>query len=295
MKNYKIYLSTLFALLFLGAWSNLANAAACDADGTAAAPMTVAGCDTAPDIYKTMVFEMGLCTTTPTLANRTTACTSVSSIPAGAVITVAKGTDTALPGAFTRPVNASYTHGYVIMAPEFRLTATKTFSSNLSGQSNTAGDTCWTLAGSTRDSNVATAYDGATPTVISATRSTWLADCGTAASAAPAETIIIQDAFGGDTIESGNGDATAQATVNGVTIKAHLTDDTMAANATTSASVTRLVGFVTFAAPVVITDATTTFTASFRTTQGMELDPDGSSNLKKMSSGPFVLSISVNQ
>ena len=292
MKNYKIYLSTLFAFLFLSAWSNLANAAACDADGTAAAPMTVAGCDTAPDIYKTMVFEMGLCTTTPTLANRTTACTSVSSIPAGAVITVAKGTDTALPGDFTRPVNASYTHGYVIMAPEFRLTATKTFSSNLTGQSNTAGDTCWTLAGSTRDSNVATAYDGATPTVIGA-QATWLADCGTAASAAPAETIIIQDAFGGDTIESGNGDATAEATVSGVTIKAHLTGDTMAANATTSASVTRLVGFVTFAAPVVITDATTTFTASFRTTQGMELDPD-SGNLKKMSSGPFVLSISVN-
>ena len=292
MKNYKIYLSNLFALLLLGAWSNLANAAACDADGTAAAPMTVAGCDTAPDIYKTMVFEMGLCTTTPTLANRTTACTSVSSIPAGAVITVAKGTDTALPGAFTRPVNASYTHGYVIMAPEFRLTATKTFSSNLTGQSNTAGDTCWTLAGSTRDSNVATAYDGATPTVIGA-QATWLADCGAAASAAPAETIIIQDAFGGDTIESGSGEATAEATVNGVTIKAHLTDDTMAANATTSASVTRLVGFVTFATPVAITDATTTFTASFRTTQGMELDPD-SGNLKKMSSGPFVLSISVN-
>ena len=294
MKNYKIYISTIFTLLFLGAWSNLANADACDALGTAAAPMTPSGCDTAPDIYKTMVFEMGLCTTTPTLANRTTACTSVSSIPAGAVITVAKGADTALPGAFTRPVNGSYTHGYVIMAPEFRLTATKTFSSDLTGQSNTAGDTCWTLAGSTRDSNVATAYDGATPTVIGA-QATWLADCGTAASAAPAETIIIQDAFGGDTIESGNADATAEATVNGVTIKAHLTDDTMAANATTSASVTRLVGFVTFATAVAITDATTTFTASFRTTQGMELDPDGSSNLKKMSSGPFVLSISVNQ
>lgn len=293
MKNYKIYISTIFTLLFLGAWSNLANADACDALGTAAAPMTPSGCDTAPDIYKTMVFEMGLCTTTPTLANRTTACTSVSSIPAGAVITVAKGADTALPGAFTRPVNGSYTHGYVIMAPEFRLTATKTFSSDLTGQSNTAGDTCWTLAGSTRDSNVATAYDGATPTVIGA-QATWLADCGTAASAAPAETIIIQDAFGGDTIESGNADATAEATVNGVTIKAHLTDDTMAANATTSASVTRLVGFVTFATAVAITDATTTFTASFRTTQGMELDPDGSSNLKKMSSGPFVLSISVN-
>ena len=293
MKNYKLYISTIFTLFFLGAWSNLANAAACDALGTAAAPMTPSGCDTAPDIYKTMVYEMGLCTTTPTLANRATACTSVSSITDGAVITVEEGIETGIPGNFTRPVNGSYTHGYVIMAPEFRLTATKTFSSNLSGNSNTAGDTCWTLAGSTRDSNVATAYDGATPTVIGA-QATWLADCGTAASAAPAETIIIQDAFGGDTIESGNADATAEATVNGVTIKAHLTDDTMAANATTSAAVTRLVGFVTFAAPVAITDATSTFTASFRTTQGMELDPTGGGDLKKMSSGPFVLSITVN-
>ena len=32
MKNYKLYISTIFTLFFLGAWSNLANADACDAD-----------------------------------------------------------------------------------------------------------------------------------------------------------------------------------------------------------------------------------------------------------------------
>ena len=292
MKNYKLYISTIFTLFFLGAWSNLANAAACDALGTAAAPMTPSGCDTAPDIYKTMVFEMGLCTTTPTLANRTTACTSVSSIPAGAVIEVAKGIETGIPGNFTRPVNGSYTHGYVIMAPEFRLTATKTFSSNLSGQSGTAGDTCWTLSGQTRDSNASTAYNGVASTVLAGS-STWLADCGTAASAAPAETTIVQDAFGGDAIEA-TGDPTAEATVDGTVVKAHLTDDTMAANATTSAAVTRLVGFVTFATPVVITDATSTFTASFRTTQGSTLGKDGT-DLTVFTSGPFVINISVDQ
>jgi len=291
MKNYKIYISTLFALLFLGAWSNLANAAACTGTGTTASPITPSDCQTEPDIYKIKVYEVGLCTTTPTLANRATACKSVSKISAGGLITVAKGTDATIPGTFTRPDNGSYTHGYVIMAPEFRLTATKTFSSNLSGQSGTAGDTCWTLSGQTRDSNASTAYNGVASTVLAGS-STWLADCGTAASAAPAETTIVQDAFGGDAIEA-TGDPTAEATVDGTVVKAHLTDDTMAANATTSAAVTRLVGFVTFATPVVITDATSTFTASFRTTQGSTLGKDGT-DLTVFTSGPFVINISVD-
>jgi len=292
MKNYKLYISTIFTLFFLGAWSNLANAAACVGAGTTASPITPSDCQTEPDLYKIKVYEVGLCTTTPTLANRATACKSVSKISAGGLITVAKGTDSTIPGTFTRPDNGSYTHGYVIMAPEFRLTATKTFSSSLSGQSNTAGDTCWTLSGQTRDSNVSTAYNGVASAVL-AGRSTWLADCGAASSAAPAETTIVQDAFGGDTIESGNADATAQATVSGTVVKAHLTDDTMAVNATTSAAVTRLVGFVTFATPVAITDATSTFTASFRTTQGSTLGLSGS-DLTVFSSGPFVINISVD-
>ena len=67
----------------------------------------------------------------------------------------------------------------------------------------------------------------------------------------------------------------------------------MAANATTSAAVTRLVGFVTFATPVVITDATSTFTASFRTTQGSTLGVDGT-DITVFTSGPFVINISVD-
>lgn len=291
MKNYKIYISTLFALLFLGAWSNLANAAACAGAGTPASKITPSDCQTEPDIYKIKVYEMGLCKTAPTLANLATACTSVSKIPAGGLITVAKGTDSTMPGTFTRPDNGSYTHGYVIMAPEFRLTATKTFTSNLKGKSETAGDTCWTLSGQTRDSNVSTAYNGVASTVI-AGPSTWLAECGTAADAAPAETIIVQDAFGGAAIE-GDGDATVSATVNGTVITAHLTDSTLAADATTSAAVTRLVGFVTFATPVKVTDASSTFTSSFRTTQGTTLGHSGS-DLRIMSSGPFVINISVD-
>ena len=291
MKNYKIYISTLFALLFLGAWSNLANAAACTGTGTTASPITPSECQTEPDIYKIKMYEIGLCKTAPTLANLATACKSVSKISAGGLITVAVGTDSTIPGTFTRPDNGSYNHGYVIMAPEFRLTSTKTFSSNLKGKSNTAGDTCWTLSGQTRDSNASTAYNGVASTVI-AGRSTWLADCGTAASAAPAETTIVQDAFGGATIE-GAGDATVEATVDGTVVTAHLTDSTLAADATTSAAVTRLVGFVKFATTVVITDASSIFTSKFRTTQGTTLGHSGS-DLTVMSSGPFVVVISVD-
>ena len=294
MKNYKKNISTLFVFLLLGAWFNVSNADECNAAGTVSAPITAtASCATEPDIYKIKVYEMGLCTTAPTLANMATACTSVSKIPAGGLITVANGTNSAIPGTFTRPDNGSYSHGYIVIASEFRITATKTFVNGLIGQSHpTSGTTCWTLAGTKRNSNETTIYDGLTPVEIADTPSVWLADCSdTAAAAAPAETVIVQDSFSGSPIGAG-GTATAEATINGATINAHLTDDTLAALATTSADVTRLVGFVTFPTAVVITDESTTFTSSFRTTQGSTLATNGTT-ITHMDSGPFVVNISV--
>ena len=88
-------------------------------------------------------------------------------------------------------------------------------------------------------------------------------------------------------------EATVEATVDGTVVTAHLTDSTLAADATTSAAVTRLVGFVKFATTVVITDASSIFTSKFRTTQGTTLGHSGS-DLTVMSSGPFVVVISVD-
>ena len=314
MKNYKKNLSTLFVFLTLSGWANLANAALCTGSGTAASPITDTGevlgnCTTEPDLYRIKLYEMGLCTTTPSLANRATVCKSVVNNPDGSLITVQNGVDTVIPGTFTRPDNGTYTYGYIVIAPEFRITAVKNFGNSKKLKGKTGyGSVCWTLAGTYRDSGNTGSYDGsgALTAIAANTRSTYMAECGSTAGTA-AETVIVQDAFGGADI-SGDGDATATATVDGQTVTAHLTDSDMLADATSSANVTRLVGFTLFPTAVNVTDDTRKFISSFKVSEGSMIGYDGFGagkdnddtddanslgSVKYIGSGPFAVKLTV--
>ena len=314
MKNYKKNLSTLFVFLTLSGWANLANAALCTGSGTAASPITDTGsdlgsCTTEPDLYRVKLYEMGLCTTTPSLTNRATVCKSVVNNPDGSLITVENGVDTVIPGTFTRPDNGIYTYGYIVIAPEFRITTVKNFGNSKKLKGKTGyGSVCWTLAGTYRDSGNTGSYDGSgLLTAIAAnTRSTYMAECGSTAGTA-AETVIVQDAFGGADI-SGDGDATATATVDGQTVTAHLTDSDMLADATSSANVTRLVVFTLFPTAVNVTDDTRKFISSFKVSEGSMIgydgfgagkDNDGTDDanslgsVKYIGSGPFAVKLTV--
>ncbi len=303
MNNYKKNLPAFLVFLLLGTWTSLANAddpVACTGNGTSASPITDTGaalaCLTEPDIYKIKMYEMGLCATAPTLANMATACTSVSKIPAGGLVTVANGVNSAIPGTFTRPNNGTYAYGYIILAPEFRITATKTFAENKTGKDGVSGPTCWTLAGTFRDSGSEASYDGsgALTKIEAGENGTWMAACGSAAAAAPGESVTVQDSFAGGDIRVG-GDASVSMVVDGATVAAHLTDSDLVL-ATASANVTRLVSFVTFATPATVTDDSTTFTTSFKVSQGSMFgyeEVSGSDSMKYIGSGPFVTKLSV--
>ena len=317
MKNYKKNLSPLFIFLLLGAWTNFANAddpVACTGSGTAASPITDTGdalsCLTEPDLYRVKLYEMGLCTTTPSLTNRATVCKSVVNNPDGSLITVQNGVDTVIPGTFTRPDNGIYTYGYIVIAPEFRITTVKNFGNSKKLKGKTGyGSVCWTLAGTYRGSGNTGSYDGSgLLTAIAAnTRSTYMAECGSTAGTA-AEAVIVQDAFGGADI-SGDGDATATATVDGQTVTAHLTDSDMLADATSSANVTRLVVFTLFPTAVNVTDDTRKFISSFKVSEGSMIGYDGFGagtandgntgdanslgSAKYIGSGPFAVKVTV--
>jgi len=317
MKNYKKNLSTLFVFLTLSGWANLANAALCTGSGTAASPITDTGevlgnCTTEPDLYRIKLYEMGLCTTTPSLANRATVCKSVVNNPDGSLITVQNGVDTVIPGTFTRPDNGTYTYGYIVIAPEFRITAVKNFGNSKKLKGKTGyGSVCWTLAGTYRDSGNTGSYDGsgALTAIAADTRSTYMAECGSTAGTA-AETVIVQDSFGGAAIGNGvnDGDATATAPVDGQTVTAHLTDSDMLADATSSANVTRLVGFTSFPTAVNVTDDTRKFISSFKVSEGSMIGYDGVGagtdndgigdanslgSVKYIGSGPFAVKVTV--
>ena len=304
MKNYKKNISTLFVFLLLGTWFNVANAAvACTGAGSSTDEITTAlsvgtpECLTEPDIYKIKIYEMGVCATAPNLANLATACTAVSTIANGGLITVANGVNSAIPGAFTRPDNGTYAYGYLIMAPEFRITSTKTFNTSYKGLTS-AGTTCWTLAGTTRDSLTTTAYDGSGTLVKmnAAVRTTYLADCGS--TPAPGETIYVQDSFGGADISSDLTNAkVGPLDVGDAVVEAYLTDTNLV-QATTSAAVARLVGFVTLGDVITVSDDTSTFVSSFSVSQGSQViwtGQDGIDNIRSMGSGPFAVKFSVEQ
>jgi hypothetical protein len=315
MKNYKKNTLSLFIFTLLSVWANLANAALCTGSGAAASPITDTGealatCTTEPDLYRVKLYEMGLCTTTPSLTNRATVCKSVVNNPDGSLITVQNGVDTVIPGTFTRPNNGVYTYGYIVIAPEFRITAVKNFGNSKKLKGKTGyGSVCWTLAGTYRDSGNTGSYDGsgALTAIAANTRSTYMAECASTAGTA-AEAVIVQDAFGGADI-SGDGDATATATVDGQTVTAHLTDSDMLADATSSANVTRLVGFTLFPTAVNVTDDTRKFISSFKVSEGSMIGYDGVGagkandgdtddanslgSVKYIGSGPFAVKVTV--
>ena len=307
MNNYKKTIPTLFVFLLFLTWSNLSNAdgpVTCTGAGSSADEITTTlsvgtpECLTEPDIYKIKIYEMGVCATAPTLANLATACTPISTIANGGLITVANGVNSAIPGTFTRPDNGTYAYGYVIMAPEFRITSTKTFDTTYRGLSANTGTTCWTLAGTTRDSLTTTAYDGSGALVAmdAATRTTYLADCGS--TPAPGETILVQDSFGGADISIDSADAkVGPLAVGDATVEAYLTDTNLV-QATTSAAVTRLVGFVTLGDAITVSDDISTFVSSFSVSQGSQViwtSKDSQDSIRSMASGPFAVKFSVEQ
>jgi hypothetical protein len=305
MNNYKKTIPTFFVFLLFVTWSNLSNAddpVACTGAGSSADEITTTlsvgtpECLTEPDIYKIKIYEMGVCATAPTLTNLATACTPISTIANGGLITVANGVNSAIPGTFTRPDNGTYAYGYVIMAPEFRITSTKTFNTTYRGLSANTGTTCWTLAGTTRDSLTTTAYDGSGTLVAmdAEKRTTYLADCGS--TPAPGETILVQDSFGGADISIDSADAhVGPLTVGNATVEAYLTDADLV-QATTSAAVARLVGFVTLGDVITVSDDTSTFVSSFSVSQGSQViwtGQDSINNIRSMGSGPFAVKFSV--
>jgi hypothetical protein len=298
MKNYKKYISTLFVFLLFVTWSNLSNAAAaCEGTGTVASPITDTGaaleCMSEPDIYRIKVYEMGLCTIKPTLTNMSTACNAISTITAGGLITVARGVETVVPGTFVRPINGTYNYGYLILAPEFRITATKTFTTTFTGKAST-GTTCWSLDGILRDAGGTASYNssGTMTPVSDDTRSTFLAECSaTASDADPKETIIVQDSFNGTDL-NGGGVATASFSVDGTSVTGTLTDDNYVIPGS-SAAVTKLVGFVTFAKPLIITNDSSKFISSFKTIHGTLVSYADANKLTYFGSGPFFPKLSV--
>ena len=239
-------------------------------------------CEAQPDEYEIVIFNLYLCTSSPTIPTTTSAidltsgdCVEIFDNPSGSTAAVTQGSELNLTGTYTRPPNNTYTHGYAMMDNIFGITASIEFAGNMSGQTGGTGTFCGTVAGSGTSN---TDSDPNNSTVCSTSPVT------------AGKFVETLESFGGE----GGFEGTAEVNnINGTT--AGITGilvDTSGQLATTDADVDKLEGLISFANPVTFTDAVTEVTLSFNVGEGMSLYVNGG-NLG-MGSGPLQAIITTN-
>jgi len=280
-KNFVLLLATIF--VFELTFSKDANADdACPKTGDVYDVVTDF-CEAQPDEYEIVIFNLYLCTSSPTIPTTSSAvdltsggCTEIFNNSLGATASVTQGSELNLTGTYTRPPNNTYTHGYAILDNTFGITASIEFAGNMTGQTGGTGTYCSTVAGSGTSNSTG---DPSNSSVCSTSPVT------------AGKFVETLESFGG----SGSFESTAEVTnINGTTAAiTGILVDTSGQLATTDADVDKLEGLVTFADPVTFTDAITEVTMSFNVGSGMSLYLSGGTSLG-MGSGPFQAIITTN-
>ena len=280
MKNFKylfLVLCTIFVLEMIS--FNKAEAACTITSGV----VTVNGCDSKPDLYEIVIYKLYLCTSIPTKPTTSstvvlTPCSQIFNNANGATASVTQGSDINLNGAYTRPPNGTYTHGYAYMDNTFGITWSGEIEASMTGMTGGTGVFCASVAGS------GTHKKGSTHNNSSVCSSTDNLTAG--------KFVETMEHFGDPSnnfLSKGE-----QSNINGSTASIiGLLVDTNEHRAVNSGEVVKLEGLVTFANPVVVTTTTTSLSMKFNVGEGMHLN-DGGSNKLQVGSGPFQAIMTAN-
>jgi hypothetical protein len=282
-KNFsKILKCSIFPLFIIIQISSSvpALAQACGSDPIAFP--SASSCSKEPDSYTVTIYELGLCTTTPTVPTSSVAfstanCSKVFESTSGTSITITPSSSSDLTGGvITIPPAGSYSYGYAVISNLFRIKSTVTFDSSQTGGSG-SGSICWTTDTSELVSTglVSGAYS----------------ECGSAEGSQGTISSTV-DSF--TPISNGGPDYTATDTTSVGTLTAYIlgTGNALASSYGAGAS-SQIFGVVSFTTPVNVPTDPTTFTTLFKSSTGMTVSDNGSGGVA-FSGGPFSLKISVN-
>ena len=247
----------------------------------------IGDCAFAPDEYTVTIYEMGLCTSAPTVPTTSSAyslstCSTVITSASGQTINLAAGSEIALTDV-TRPANGRYTHGYMVLSNEFGITVTKQFT-NTMHRYNTAtnGNFCWSTNGTEHNSD----YSGipASPTPF--------ASCGAEGDAAPAMYTEILDQFDVNTYSYG------PVSVESGNLTAYLVTDSNDRLVNAVKSADRIFGSQVLGTAVEVTNTSSSFVVSFGVNQATNtlMSDEGTANTYDViafGSGPFSAFITV--
>tara|TARA_B100001939_G_scaffold97510_1_gene83883 strand:+ start:958 stop:1812 length:855 start_codon:yes stop_codon:yes gene_type:complete len=280
-RNLLLILATVF--IFELTFTKDANAASCTVtDGVYSADEVNTGfCEGTPDLYEVVIYQLYLCTSSPTGPTTTTAadldaggCVLTFNNASGSTASIEQGSSLDLSGTFTRPPDGVYTHGYAKMDNTFGITASLQFDGNVTGQTGGTGIFCATVAGS----GTSNTEGDSTSTSV----------CSTSPLTAGKFVETLED-FGSESFEA---TGTAE-NINGTTadITGYLVD-TNEYLATEDGDVDKLHGLITFADSVTMNSSVSSITLSFNVGSGMSLYPSGGG--LSMGSGPFQAIITAN-
>jgi len=283
MKNFKFLILFLSLItIFEMTNSREANAGACTVtNGVYSETEIKNGCDGQPDFYEIVIFEMYLCTAEPTIPTVTAAvdltnCSQIFNNAAGASANVAQGGEVDLTGTYTRPPDATYTHGYARMDNTFGITASIKIDGSMDGQASGSGVFCGTVSGSGSHTKASGSHDD--ESICSASAVT---------GAKYTETLTHFGGSGDDWTRIGEATPTPGASIKGILVDSN---GHLAAN---EGEVVKLEGLVGFAKAIKVTPNTTSLTMSFNLSEGMSLNSAGSDKIY-IGSGPFEAIMTAN-
>ena len=258
MKNFKFLILFLSLItIFEITNSKDANAGACTVtNGVYSETEIKNGCDGQPDFYEIVIFEMYLCTTEPTIPTVTA--------------------DVDLTGTYTRPPDATYTHGYARMDNTFGITASIKIDGSMDGQASGSGVFCGTVSGSGSHTKASGSHDDES-----------ICSSSAVTGAKYTETLTHFGGSGDAWTRIGEAAPTPGATIKGILVD---TNGHLAAN---EGEVVKLEGLVGFAKPIKVTPDTTSLTMSFNLSEGMSLNSAGADKIY-IGSGPFEAIMTAN-
>ena len=284
MKNFKYLMLFLSLFLFFEITNSKdANAAACTVtSGVLSETEIKSGCETTPDSYEIVIFEMYLCTSAPTTPTTTatavlTSCSQIFNNTSGATANVSQGDSVDLTGTYTRPPDGTYTHGYARMDNTFGITASFEIDGSMDGQAGGSGVFCRTVTGSGTHSSTATHSD---ESVCSSTE---------VAAGKYTETLTHFDGVGETwkVQDTANNINNTSASITGILV------DSNGHLASTEGEVEKLEGLVAFANPITFSPSITSITMSFNLGEGMSLNTAGGDKIY-IGSGPFQAIFTTN-
>ena len=306
---FLFFTNSIFAAGYCTDYENVATDVITFTPSVPGNPGTLEDCQFAPDGYEITIYEFGMCTAAPTAptnasgADTSTNCVTVFQSESGEAFNLAAGVsfDTS---SSEKPANGTYTHGYVIMDNTFGITIAQEFGTVMGGINSGSGTGLF-CSSAPSDIDASEQYYGSQLGALISANHDYVS-CSD--SRAPATKITeVLDSFGcADFSDPATCDFTASGAVPDGTMNAFLineaalggflVDETFVSDPAQFAD--RLIGFLSWTSPVVITDSTSEADLQFSVNNGTSpsLHPPLNGvefDIFSFGSGPFSLNIEV--